>query len=71
MAKFGIKVGDQVRFRLDGAQYAGIVNRITKRATVLVKDPQGVRHSDGNRYATFYVPVELLEPVWAGQPSEE
>ncbi len=67
LATFGIGPGDQVRFRLDGAQYTGIVNRITKRATVLVKDPRGARHSDGNRYATFYVPVELLETVAVGQ----
>ena len=71
LARFGVKPGDQVRFRLEGVQHTGRVNRITKRATVLVKDAQGVRHSDGNRYATFYVPVELLEPVRAGQPSGE
>ena len=66
LAKFGIRPGDQVRFLMDGARYTGIVNRITKRATVLVKDRGGVLHSDGNRYATFYVPVELLETLQAG-----
>jgi hypothetical protein len=37
------------------------VNRVTKRATVLVEDARGVRYSDGRRYAKFYVPVGMLE----------
>ena len=61
--KFGVKPGSRVRFRHDGAQHTGVVRRITKRATVLVPDPRGVPHSDGHRYATYYVPVEMLEPV--------
>jgi len=39
------------------------VNRITKRATVLVEDERGMRYSDGKRYAKFYVPVASLELV--------
>jgi hypothetical protein len=62
-AKFGIKPGDRVRFRFDGAEYTGLVNRITRRATVLVEDNRGTPYSDGKRYAKFYVPVELLEAV--------
>jgi hypothetical protein len=38
------------------------VNRITKRATVLVQDTEGARYSDGLRYKTYYVPVSCLEP---------
>ena len=67
LAKFGIKPGDPVRFRFDGASYTGVVNRITKRATVLVRDTRGAQNADGHRYATFYVPVERLEALQADQ----
>ena len=67
LVKFGIKPGAHVRFCFDGAHHTGIVTRITKRATVLVRDGGGVLHTDGNRYSTFYVPVEWLEAVEAGQ----
>lgn len=60
--RFGIKPGDRVRFRLNGIAHEGIVNRITKRATVLVEDRRGAPYSDGKRYAKFYVPLTLLEP---------
>jgi hypothetical protein len=61
LTKFGIRAGDRVAFRFDGMHYKGIVNRITKRATVLVEDEQGEQFSDGKRYKRFYVPVPLLE----------
>ena len=50
-----------VRFRFDGVQHTGIVNRIRKRATVLVEDREGQRYSDGKHYIKFYVPVQFLE----------
>ena len=62
-AKFGIRTGDKVRFRVDNARYEGFVNRITKRATVLVEDDCSPLYSDGKRYAKFYVPISQLEPV--------
>ena len=61
--KFGVQPGSRVSFRLDGRHYVGIVNRITKRATVLVEDRRGPRYSDGKRYAKFYVPVGQLTAV--------
>ena len=61
--KFGIRPGVKVRFRFDGIEYAGIVNRVSKRATVLVEDPSGRRYTDGKHYAKFYVPVQMLEAV--------
>jgi hypothetical protein len=57
---YGIRVGDRVSFEIDGARYVGHVNRITRRATVLVEDPRGQVFSDGKRYLTFYVPLPLL-----------
>jgi hypothetical protein len=60
---FGIKVGDPVGFELDGVWHVGRVNRITRRATVLVQDPQGQPYSDGKRYRGFYVPLPLLRKI--------
>lgn len=59
----GVRPGGRVRFDYEGHSYEGIVNRITRRATVLVADPRGSRFSDGNRYLRFYIPVRDLEPV--------
>lgn len=62
-AKFNIRVGDMVYFRNAGTQVVGRVNRITRRATVLVNDPKGEQFSDGGRYTRWYVPLEDLRPV--------
>jgi len=40
-----------------------VVNRVSKRATVLVEDHQGRRYTDGKHYSKFYVPVQMLEAV--------
>ena len=58
--QLGIRCGDEVIFIVDGASRRGIVNRITKRATVLVKDPAGTRYTDGQSYAKYYVPLPML-----------
>ncbi|WP_165228381.1 SprT family zinc-dependent metalloprotease [Aquisphaera insulae] len=57
---FDVRVGDDVRFDLEGTTYRGRINRITRRATVLVESPQGELFTDGHRYLTFYVPLPLL-----------
>lgn len=57
---YQIRVGDAVRFEFEGKTHQGIVNRITRRATVLVPDPAGRRFNDGRTYATFYVPIPAL-----------
>jgi hypothetical protein len=59
-AAYDIRIGDYVSFEIDGAHHAGRVNRITRRATVLVEDPRGVLFDDGKHYLTFYVPLPLL-----------
>ncbi len=56
--KFGR--GDRVAFRHAGVDRTGVVNRITKRATVLVADPAGRLHSDGVRYVSYLVPLGRL-----------
>ena len=59
--KLGIRCGDSVVFQIDGKRYQGVVNRITKRATVLVKDPKGEEYCDGICYAKYYVPLPILK----------
>lgn len=62
-AQSGIRVGSCVTFTFEGQQLIGRVNRITKRATVLVKDPAGQKFSDGLRYKVYYVPTAALKLV--------
>ena len=60
--KFNIRVGTRVSFTHEGRHYSGTVNRITRRATVLVPDAAGPLYDDGNRYRKFYVPLSHLRP---------
>lgn len=62
-AESGIRVGALVSFLFEGRRLVGRVNRITKRATVLVEDAAGMRYSDGRRYKRYYVPIHWLEPA--------
>jgi hypothetical protein len=60
---FDIRLGSRVRFHFDGRQLVGVVNRITRRATVLVESERGVTYSDGKRYEKFYIPIINLKPA--------
>ena len=60
---YDIKPGDMVSFERDGLRRVGLVNRITRRATVLVEDPKGRLYTSGHRYVAYYVPVHLLMKV--------
>jgi hypothetical protein len=62
-AQSGIRPGTRVAFVFEGRQLTGRVNRITKRVTVLVEDPGGLKYSDGFRYKTYYVPIAQLRPI--------
>ena len=61
--KFNIRVGTRVKFRFEGEIRIGTVNRITRRATVLVVDAAGQLYDDGNRYRKYYVPLSHLAPA--------
>lgn len=65
-AESGIRVGSRVTFNFEGQRLTGRVNRVTKRATVLVEDPEGQSYSNGLRYKTYYVPIAMLRPESAG-----
>jgi hypothetical protein len=59
--KFGLRVGDLVTFEFEGVRRTGRLNRITRRATILVADATGPPYSDGKHYVKFYVPLALLQ----------
>jgi hypothetical protein len=60
LAKFDVRVGDRVAFDFQGIRHIGLVNRITRRATVLVESPDGESFTDGKRYRKFYIPLPML-----------
>lgn len=59
--RLGISPGDAVTFKIEGRQLKGHVNRITKRATILVADPRGKLYDDGQKYHKYYVPLQNLK----------
>ena len=59
--RFGLRPGDAVAFVLEGVRRVGVVNRITRRATVLVESAAGPVYTDGKRYEKFYVPLAQLQ----------
>ncbi len=61
--KFNIRVGSPVAFQHEGLRFVGTVNRITRRATVLVADTGGQLYNDGIRYRKYYVPLSHLQPA--------
>jgi len=65
--RHGVGVGSRVSFPYRGRRLEGFVNRITKRATVLVEDPRGRPYSDGRCYAKYYVPLSALARVEEGE----
>src|SRR5262249_49030769 len=60
LVQYAIRVGDRVAFDFEGQTYTGVVNRITRRATILVENPAGQRYTDGKHYQKFYVPLTEL-----------
>ncbi len=52
-----------VSFKHEGKTFIGKVNRITRRATVLVADAQGQKYDDGKCYRKFYVPLSSLQTI--------
>ena len=61
---YNLHVGDVVSFEYEGKIYDGIINRVTKRATVMVRDRNGqFLDSKGNCYVKFYIPLQSLRKV--------
>lgn len=60
--KLGISIGDTVTFNYEGKSYKGILYNISKRATVMVRDNNGLMiDRKKRRYSKYYVPLSLLE----------
>lgn len=59
----GIMPGMTVSFEFEGKTFRGVINRVNKRATVLVPTKTGPRYSDGKQYQKFYVPITALKAV--------
>jgi len=58
---YGFKIGQKVSFINEGKKYSGLIYKINKRATVMVKDKKGsYRDVDGNAYSKWYVHFEQL-----------
>ena len=62
-AEHGIHIGSLVSFIHRGRYLEGRVDRITKRATVFVEDPEGQWYADGRSYTKYYVPLDELGAV--------
>ncbi|OYT29330.1 hypothetical protein B6U98_02580 [Thermoplasmatales archaeon ex4572_165] len=61
---FNLHVGDFASFDYEGQFYKGVISRITKRATVMVKDPEGdYLDSNGNQYIKYYIPISQLTKI--------
>lgn len=60
MTKYDLRPGDEVSFEFDGRPMRGMLNRVNRRATVLVESPRGRRYTNGKRYEKFYVPLGML-----------
>lgn len=61
LQKYGFRIGAPVTFTYEGRSLQGILYRINKRATVMVKDRKGIyADKKGVRYSKYYVPLELL-----------
>ncbi len=62
-----INVGDKVFFEFNKQLFHGTINRITRRATVLVPNQKGLfKDSQGNRFSKYYVPLRLLKKQGVG-----
>lgn len=60
--RYGLAVGDWVNFQFEGERLSGVINRITKRATVMVPSKNGdFQDQEGKRYRKYYVALSLLE----------
>jgi hypothetical protein len=59
----GITVGSVVEFVFDGLRLVGRVNRISRRATILVEASDGQPYTDGKMYRKYYMPLPRLRAV--------
>lgn len=61
--ELSLSVGDRVAFAYRGQSLQGTINRINRRATILVEQAGGELYEDGRRYTRFYMPLSDLVPA--------
>lgn len=60
----GIKAGDKVHFVHEGREFRGIVQRVVRRATVMVESEDGrYVNSEGKRFTKWYIPPSELSKI--------
>ncbi len=60
--KYGFKIGDTVTFNFEKQKLEGVLYKVNKRATVMVRDKDGsYADKQGNRFAKYYVPIAGLK----------
>ncbi len=60
---YDLAIGDEVTFEYGGKEHRGFITNITKRATVMVRDKEGMYRDDqGKRYTKYYIPLSYLKP---------
>lgn len=62
LREMGLGIGSRVCFEYDGQTLRGVINRVTKRATVLVRcqPGEGALFNDGHHYCKYYVGLSSL-----------
>jgi hypothetical protein len=55
-----VSIGNKVEFDFHGKTLAGIINRVHRRATVLVESKDGAKYRNGKRYLKYYIPLGML-----------
>lgn len=64
VTRFGFQAGSQVRFSHEGREHTGFIAAVTKRATVMVPDKDGLyQDKAGQRFHKWYVPLSLLKKI--------
>ncbi len=64
LKEYNLRVGDWVSFSFDGKHYKGIIHRITKRATIMALDKNGIyKDEKGNRFTKYYILLKYLKKL--------
>ena len=64
LKEYDLKTGDWVSFSFDGKHYKGIIHRITKRATIMALDKNGIyKDEKGNRFTKYYILLKYLRKL--------
>lgn len=64
LQEYNLKLGDWVSFSFDGKNYQGFIQKITKRATVMALDKNGMyKDAKGNRFTKYYILLKYLKKL--------